>query len=111
MKTIEYTREDLIAICERAIVPVEEWSNRDSPRSHERLGTAWALLKAGCDWRIAEDMYDRSKEREETIWIRIEYPGFDAFEYGRSDKSTWDDELFYLPTVERLDRRAGSDWY
>lgn len=30
MAKTDYTREDLIAICERAIVPQDHWRNRDS---------------------------------------------------------------------------------
>lgn len=104
----DYTREDLIAICEKAIVPEAQWRNRDTPRSQERVGTAWALLKAGCDWRIAEDMYDkRPAEREHTIWIQIEYPGFGTFDWEGPEE----DELFYLPTEKRLAERVGGDWY
>lgn len=102
-----YTREDLIAICERAVVPVNRWSNRDSARSQEKIGTAWALLKAGCDWH--ESVSPASDE--DTIWIEIEYPGFSAFEEGRDEREYWEEELFYLPTEKRLDRWSGKDWY
>lgn len=104
----EITREVLVEICERSVVPVAEWRDRDTPRSQERLGTAWALLKAGCVWRIAEDMYrDRPQERDETIWIYITYPGFGTFDWGAEHE----EELFYLPTEARLKRRTGEDWY
>lgn len=101
------TTEELIALCEQAIVPVEHWSDRDTAHSQEKIGMAWALLRAGCEWRPAGDPADT----DDTIWIEISYPGFHAFEEGRHDRETWDDLLVYIPTSERLDRAAGKDWY
>jgi hypothetical protein len=103
----EYTREDLIAICERGFVPVDEWHDRDSAGAQRQLGEALALLRSGCDWWLASSPVTDDR----TIWIEAEFPGFNAFEYGRSDRSTWDCETFYLPTAARLDERSGSDWY
>ena len=47
-----YTREDLIAICELAVVPHDRWSDRDTPGAQEGVGKAWAFLKAGCAFRV-----------------------------------------------------------
>ncbi|WP_136057268.1 hypothetical protein [Microbacterium sp. K24] len=101
------TTEELIALCERAVVPVSEWRNRDTARSQERIGTAWALLKAGCEWVASSD----PRTDDDTIWVEIRFPGFNAWEYGRDDRDNWEDELFYIPTAARLDASAGGDWY
>lgn len=45
-------REELIELCERAIVDEGKWKNRDSHYSQLNIGKAWALLKAGCVLRL-----------------------------------------------------------
>lgn len=97
---MEYTREKLIEICEKSIVPHEKWRDRDTAVSQEWVGKAWAFLKAGASFEIESGTNDR------TIWIRITVNGFDAFEGG--DPQT---ESFYLPTEARLERANGEDWY
>lgn len=96
------TRDELIQLCHDAIVPQERWNDRDSAIAHRQLGECLALLRAGCEFSIEGDTTD------ETIWVRITYRGFAAFEYG-------DDQLahhkFYVPTRARLDRASGEDWY
>lgn len=103
-----YDREELIEVCERAFVREAEWSDRDSARAQMQLGQAYALLKAGCNYFI-------TKIERGTIWVTITYKGFNWFE-GSLDgpdhrDELKDDESFYLPTVERLDRANGGDWY
>jgi hypothetical protein len=78
-----YTREMLIELCDAAIVPVGEWRNRDSPSAYEQLGLA-------------------------TIWLTIEWPSFDSFEYGTKETQS---QTFYIPTQKRLLERKGKDWY
>lgn len=103
-----YTRDDLIDICERAIVLEEHWHDRDSAKAQLDVGQAWALLKAGCDFRQLDGTkHEYLKTDERTIWIEIDYKGFNVFEMG-SEK---DEETFYLPTPERLEQCAGTDWY
>lgn len=101
------TTEELIALCERAIVPVERWHDRDSARSQTKIGQALALLRAGAEWRFSND----PRTDDNTIWIEITYPGFNAFEMGRGDREYWEDDLFYIPTAARLEATAGRDWY
>lgn len=48
----QLTREDLIAICERAIVPQDHWRNRDSASAQLGVGAALVLLKAGCKFVV-----------------------------------------------------------
>lgn len=100
-------REDLIALCERAVVPVEDWRDRDSADAQKQVGEALALLRAGAEFSLASD----PKQTEDTIWIHCYYPGFNAFEYGRGERANWESDLFYIPTAARLDRVGGKDWY
>lgn len=110
----DYNRQELIAICERAVVPLADWNDRDTPDSQTKIGMAWALLKAGCPFVVCADPKEVCCTDAETIWIEIKYPRFMQFECGEtseSDSKDWPDETFYLPTPERLDKVAGKDWY
>lgn len=107
----DYTREELVAICEAAIVPKERWSDRDTPHSIERVGVCWAFLKAGCDFRIRtkpQSPSDGCVTDTDTIWLDVTHPDFISIECGEGDGET---ETFYLPTRQRLAERAGRDWY
>lgn len=73
-------REELIALCERAVVPVEQWSDRDSADAQKQVGEALVLLRAGVEFTLQE----RTKD---TLWVRCYYPGFTAFEYGRGERA------------------------
>ena len=110
MKT-DYTREELLDLCERGIVPEDKWGNRDSESSQRSLGEAWALLKARCMFRV------RTKENvkrpdsgcytdEKCVWIDVVTRGFDCFEGGAHGTHT-----FYIPTAARLEQAKGGDWY
>lgn len=107
MKT-DYSREELISLCERAIVPVEKWSDRDSDSAHQNIGQAWAYLKAGCEFRISTE--ERLTTDEETIWLYFKVPTFQYFEYGDEGEG-YPEEHCYIPTEKRLQERAGEDWY
>lgn len=96
------SREELIALIDRATVPESEWRDRDSAGAQRQLGEGRALLLAGCDFRLSED----PQSDADTWWIDITYKGFDWFEM--HELST---DLLYVPTSERLDARAGKDWY
>lgn len=95
-------RDTLIFLCERGLVPQDKWSDRDSAGAQLQLGKAWVLLRAGCDYRLA----DSPPQTEDTIWIDVTYEGFDWFEV--HEMTT---DLFYIPTESRLERTAGRDWY
>lgn len=103
MTEIAPTRADLIAICERAFTPQDQWRNRDSSAAHRQLGECYALLKAGCDFWVRRDDRD-------TYWVTVEHHGFDYFEYG-SEEGCTSNEQYYLPTAARLDQVDGKDWY
>ena len=97
------TREELIALCERGVVPVSQWFNRDSAGAQIQLGKALALLRAGAEFYTAGDPADT----DQTIWISITYPGFAHFDWD----GEWEHDTFYIPTDARLRDRAGKDWY
>lgn len=93
-------REELIELCERAIVDENKWRNRDSHYSQLNIGKAWALLKAGCDFTVDDEKF-------RSHWIRIYSKGFSYFDWtGKKE-----DESFYIPTEERLDEADGDVWY
>lgn len=104
MKT-EYTREELITICEQSFVPQSKWFNRDSQSAQCQLGEAYALLKDGCDFIVLVNGNLKTDDR--TIWIEIESEGFEHHDWGGSNEK----ETYYLPTQKRLDDQKGSDWY
>ena len=108
----DYGREELIAICERGVVPVREWADRDSPGAHEKLGLCWVMLKAGCEFSVHRAGAGNSgcHTNERTIWLTIWWPNFSDFEYGTT-KVPSESETFYLPTPSRLDAANGRDWY
>ncbi len=107
MVKTDYTRVELIAICQRAIVQQENWDNRDSAGAQRQVGEAWALLRAGCAFEICHTAGDTCVTDEETVWIEITFNGFGSFEGGDADTET-----YYLPTPARLSRQKwGEDWY
>lgn len=102
----QYTKEELLAVCERGFSLEENWCNRDSSDAVRQLGECYALLRAGCEYRILRGAGPSTDSR--TIWIEVSYDGFDHFESGGSK----DRETYYLPTPERLERSGpGKDWY
>lgn len=108
----DYSRENLTAICEAAVVPEEKWWDRDSPGAQTSLYQCWGLLKAGCDYfvhRHAKDGETGCYTDDQTIWLTVEWKSFSTFEYGiDADKCQ---DSFYLPTPKRLRARKGGDWY
>ena len=101
----DYTREELLSICERAFVPQRKWCDRDSAEAQKQLGWCYAWLKAGCDFNIVstKDL----KTDDDTIWVNIVAEGFRYWDYG----GIKDEETFYLPTEKRLKKSKGGDWY
>lgn len=106
-----YSREELIEICERAIVPIDKWGNRDSPSAHEKLGVCLVMLKAGAEFTVHRppNIDERGCFTDErTIWLTLQWHNFSDFEYGTKFGES---DSFYLPTPARLDQTAGRDWY
>lgn len=113
-----YTREQLIKLCERSIVQHKLWKNRDSYAAQTNVGSLLVLLKAGCKFELAtkENSDRRSKCicDEDTLWVRIWVKDFIWFE--NLDEETEPEgrlvsDIFYLPTEKRLLSTIGSDWY
>lgn len=98
------TREELIALCEAAVVPQEHWYNRDSSAAQRQVGEALVLLRAGCDFALATD----PPQTQFAWWVEITHRGFMDFELGRPATAR---DLFYIPTRASLDQAAGKDWY
>jgi len=98
------TRQELITLCNRGIVPQEHWHNRDSAGAQKQLAEARSLLLAGCDFRL--DDKPPTVSDKDTWWVEITYKGFDYFEEGELSTHT-----FYIPTESRLNSSDGKDWY
>lgn len=101
-----YRRQDLIRLCEDAVVPHKKWGNRDTSDAHRQLGEAWALLKAGCKFEISTK--GDLKTDAETVWVKIFFTGFSGFEAGVEENES---ETFYLPTRKRIKDNSREDWY
>lgn len=117
MKT-DFSREELIDICEHSIVPEKWWFNRDTKYSQSGVGTVWALLRAGCEFIILvrdpnSKKHQRAVTDSKTIWIEILSKEFNWIENGGDPelKNLKDAETFYLPTPDRLKESKGKDWY
>jgi len=103
---MQYSRDELLELCQKAIVPEEQWRNRDSPSAQEQLGICHHLLKCGCTFYILTIGDTATNDR--TIWLSIEWKSFASFEYGEGHRQ---DRRFYLPTEQRLKDTEGKDWY
>lgn len=106
-----YTREDLIKICEQAFVPEDKWHDRDSSEAQKQLGLCYVFLKDGCEFEIREE--DCS---ENSIVLDIYSKGFCWFEdweepSERTREVKDKHSYIYLPTQKRLDEANGGDWY
>ncbi|MGX7926483.1 hypothetical protein ACWPMX_07905 [Tsuneonella sp. HG094] len=114
-----YSRGELIAICESAIVPQAKWRDRDSESAHCQLGKCWALLRAGCEFQVLYEPNSRSglSTDDLTIWVETLSEGFDYFESwampgdAAARRADLRRETHYLPTPKRLKNAAGEDWY
>lgn len=104
----EYTREDLIKICEQSFVDTDKWCNRDSHEAQCQLGECYVLLRDNCEFKVIYDDEEHPycQTNDYTIWLEIYATGFSWFEGG--DKGC---ETYYLPTQKRLDEANGGDWY
>jgi hypothetical protein len=124
MKQEYPTREQLIAICERAIVPQEKWNDRDSESAQKNVGRVWQLLKCGCEFLIlTKDNCTAYQPSDDETWqIHFWVHNFMWFENGGIDDadnpkkgylsdSNGQPLFFYLPTEETLKRANGNDWY
>jgi len=136
---MNYIREQLIKICERAVVPHQKWHDRDSFLAQKSIQSVYKGLTAGLDFKIItqEDDPDYHSD-EKTILIKFTTPiDFDKLEKGKELKIAsredyfrdcdpdYETEMFngdgidfhsdwtrtYIPTEKRLDEANGNDWY
>lgn len=132
-RTEDPTREELIALCEQGFVGETNWHNRDSAKAMMQLGEAYALLKAGCEFRILRGDETNNDPRaghqkrgdmswkgmasdKNTWWVQFFVQGFDFHENGGPEFNDGYDfrqeETAYIPTALRLKKRGiGEDWY
>ncbi len=102
---INYTKEDLLLMCDRALVTQDKWSDRDSHSSQVKVGELRQLLLCGCEFKILIGVGSCTTD-EDTIWIEVKSKGFQYFEVGE-----WEEETYYLPTEKRLEENKDGDWY
>lgn len=106
---VNYRRQDLLKLCEDAVVPIKKWGDRDCSEAHMQLGQAWALLKAGCPFEIMQEKDSNGLDTDEnTIWVEIKFTDFSGAENGVDLNAS---ETFYIPTRKRLNENKGKDWY
>lgn len=111
---MEYTREKLIEICERAIVHIDAWGDRDTDESQKCVGVCWAYLKSGCEFEVlikSEHGIDFCVTDDRTIWLKFYIKDFNWFEMCNEGDLLNESELYYLPTEQRLNRFRNEDWY
>ena len=58
------TREELLKICEDAVVKCELWHDRDSCVTQYRLNTIYSFLKVGAEFTTEVD-------KNQTIWVTV----------------------------------------
>lgn len=100
-KKIHRTRENLIALCEQGIVPVEKWVNEFMPGAQQQLSHCCSLLKAGCSFEASTQGID------DYYYVQVTCPTFETI----TEKKPWTRSGFYIPTETRLKASKGGDWY
>jgi hypothetical protein len=124
-----FDREELISICENAVVSFQDWNDRDSYSAQVQLSDIYHMLKCGFKYQTQID--------NETIWINfIDISEEDKKNYRTKNYSLnidsredyleeygYDSEMFdafgislehpqgYIPTREKLNKMNGKDWY
>jgi hypothetical protein len=134
MSNKKYTREELISICEDAVVHHSNWQDRDSYLSQLSVQAIYKGLTAGIDFTIGDSTTYKS------IWITFTRPiNMEKLETGKYLEISSREEYFeecdperetemfdsytngidwngsyttsYLPTRKRLEERGlGEDW-
>ena len=99
---MKYTRDELISIAYDAVMPYEQWCERDTPDAQIGAATVGALLRAGCKYKVLSQGSRVVVTDGHTIWLEILHYEFESEE-------RW--ETYYLPTRESLEKTPGRDWY
>lgn len=134
------TREQLIKICQDAVVHHTKWTNRDSYLAQKRIQSTYLGLTAGLNFRVVtKEIYPDYYSDENTLIIEFLQPiDLDKLKNGKhlkiSSREDYfrdcdpnhesemfdgeginfysDDTITYMPTVERLNKcGVGNDWY
>ncbi len=128
-----YSRNKLIELCQRAVVPCTRWHDRDSYCAQRSVQSIYEGLTAGLKFHAYES------EDGETIYVRFKQPididklrtkglylNIDSLEnYWDECDPNFETEMFdgsgidfrssytesYMPSEKRLDRVEGDDWY
>jgi hypothetical protein len=123
------TKDKLISLCERAVVPCEKWSDRDSAIAQNHIQEIHARLSAdipfSCSFEndtIFVSFKEPTEEQIKNISLGLSVDTVSDYRERVSDDP--DDEMFepffyssdciyrgFLPTEERLNEVNGSDWY
>ena len=117
-----YERNEMIALCDQAVVPVDKWMDRDSCKAHQQIGQLRMLLKAGCNFEIMTKYTEKDSQMPEmctsknTIWVRVFGPDFKWVEMHGiddvpEDYNKHEIDTFYLPTYSKVKAADGEDWY
>lgn len=122
----KYTRDYLIDICERAVVPCSNWSNRDSYIAQINVQNIYRGLMLGLDYTVDESDYDSltinfincNPIQPDADQYNLDIDNLDSY----FELKGTDSEMFYcsshfdayggfLPTEKRLQEADGYDWY
>lgn len=118
----DYTREELIAICEQCYVPSSKWGDRDSYIAQRNASNIHGLLLSGAYFELdiySEDNIDInfhniSQEQNNNRYNGFEVDSLDSYLEENEDSEmfdSFDDSSFgYLPTQSRLDEHENGDW-
>ena len=132
----EFTsREQLISLCERAVVPYYKWANRDSYSAQVNIEDAYKLLQAGAEydakldkngdvfWVNFKNLTEELLKKADSYCLGIDY--IDSYKEAVSDEEMFDTEsdvwmalingykeiTCYIPTKKHLEEVNGGDWY
>ena len=128
------TREDLIKLCEDAVVPCSKWDNRDSYSAQVNIQDAYKGLTGGVPYKYTIEDYgiisiafeQPTKEQRKAFkhleidsledyidWHEEQYGKDSRYEMFDSHPVNWKENYLsaYIPTRERLIEANGNDWY
>jgi hypothetical protein len=134
---IDISREELLSICEDAIIPWQNWEDRDSFSSQVLVSDIFGLLSTDATFTVTQDAetfwvsfknvtqeqineanthflsYD---DRDEYLEENPDYEmfigyGLDLSSYGINQIENGLEVSGYLPTRKRLEDTSGGDWY
>jgi hypothetical protein len=122
-----YSREDLISIVQRSVVPCNKWRDRDSACAQSNLNEIYMRLTAGVKYtyKIENDSivfsFDPMTEEERNKALFLDIDSYEDYLNQREDSEEemfapvyfYPDEKYfgYMPTPERLEEVDGEDWY